>query len=492
MWLGLLGFIFICFATSCLSANDPNATNKLNLSILFTADMPLMEDKLRGDYSNLAYLVNQQRRKQADTIFLFGGGSVGPSPMSSFDKGSHIIDILNSIEPDLMTVTKREFIYYEDELSMRAYEAGFPIVSTNLIDTTRDKPLFGITPFAIVDSGSSRIAVMSVINKVVVEEYRLKKVEVLEPLSAVKAQLPLVKTNNPDKTIVISSYYDETIEALLELTEIDVVLITDTSLSDNALTKLKKQPKIVIFNEPNTALMLSFENGSRYVDYISLSNIPPDMEIRKQIEQYTNRLNRLLSSELGVFETTIKTTKRSVRSEENAFGNLLADAMRLFVGSDIAIINGGVIRGNNVYSPGTTITRGLIATELPFRSRVVLIKVTGQQVVDALNNGVSKLKELKGRFPHVSGITFKVGYSGGEYRVHSVQLNNQPIELEKIYSLATSDYIATGGDGYTMFNGSRAISIGVRLTPLLSEVLVNHIQEKKVINIKTDGRIQFD
>ena len=492
VWISLFSFLLFVWAGNSLASTVKTKANKTSISIVFAADMPIMEDKLRGDFSNLAHLVNKQRIKNADTVFLFGGGSIGPSPMSSFDKGSHIIDILNTIEPDAMTVTKREFIYYEDELSMRAYEAGFPIVSTNLHDKTRDKPLFGLASHALVENASTKLAVISLINESVVEEYRLKKVEVLEPLDVVKSELELLKEQNADKTIVVTSYYDQDIEEVAALPEIDAVIITDTSLTDKAINKLQKHKKLIIYNEPNTALLLTLGNRTQYVDYISLSNIPQDEITRKQIEQYSNRLNRLLNTELGVFESTVITTKSSVRSEENGFGNLLADAMRIFVGSDIAIINGGVIRGNNIYAPGTTITRGLIATELPFRSRVVLIKVTGQQIVDALNNGVSKLGELKGRFPHVSGIEYSVSIVAGTYKVHSVRFNGKEIELERTYSVATSDYIATGGDGYTMLSGSRPISIGVRLTPLLSEVLVNYIQEKQVVKVQTEGRIKFD
>ncbi len=56
-------------------------------------------------------------------------------PSFSFSAaGSHIIDILNSLEPDVMGVTKREFSFYEDELSLRSYEAAFPLVASNVID----------------------------------------------------------------------------------------------------------------------------------------------------------------------------------------------------------------------------------------------------------------------------------------------------------------------------------------------------------------------
>ena len=487
----LLMILFFSFISSFV-VSASNIKQENNITIVFSADMPAMLNKLQGDYRNLAYLVKKQRQKEVPSFFIFGGGSIGPSPMSSFDKGSHIIDILNTIEPDAMAVTKREFIYFEDELSMRAYEAGFPIFSTNLIDKNTSTPLDGLVSHVVIERKGKKIAVFGLINESVIEEYLLKRVEVLNPIEAITTELKRVAPKEPDLTLLIVSYYDQRIQKIINSHVIDLIIITDTSLSEKNIRSLRRDKNVVLYNEPHTGLVINTNGKDHYVDYISLSNLPADNAIGQQIEEYATRLNRLLDTELGIFESRVNTTRRSVRSEENAFGNLLADAMRLFTGSDIALINGGVIRGNNVYNPGTPVTRGLIATELPFRSRVVMIKVTGKQILEALNNGVSKINELKGRFPHVSGLKYEINKLGDEFRVESVYINGQPLGMNEEYTIATSDYIAAGGDGYTMFKGKKNMSIGVRLTPLLSEVLISYIQEREVINVSKDGRISFD
>ena len=74
---------------------------------------------------------------------------------------------------------------------------------------------------------------------------------------------------------------------------------------------------------------------------------------------------------IGETETELDTRRASVRSRETAFGNLLADAMRAATESDVALTNGGGIRGDTVYPPGTPITRKLVLTELPFGNRTV-------------------------------------------------------------------------------------------------------------------------
>lgn len=157
-------------------------------NIVFTGDMPLIENKLHGDYRRLSSFLNLVRSKQGPSFFLFGGGSIGPSPMSSFDKGSHIIDILNSLEPDAMGVTKREFSYSEDELSQRAYEAAFPIIGTNLLDPATKENLDGIQRSSIIKKGNVSIGVLSIVNNSVIEEYLLKRLTILPVKEAIESE----------------------------------------------------------------------------------------------------------------------------------------------------------------------------------------------------------------------------------------------------------------------------------------------------------------
>ena len=105
---------------------------------------------------------------------------------------------------------------------------------------------------------------------------------------------------------------------------------------------------------------------------------------------------RLLGEKVGTLATSMDTTRPVVRAQESAFGNLLTDAMRIFSGADIALINGGVIRGETQYQPNSRLTRRDIAIELPFRSRLQVLEVTGTQLRQALENGVSQVGDAKG------------------------------------------------------------------------------------------------
>ena len=149
-----------------------------------------------------------------------------------------------------------------------------------------------------------------------------------------------------------------------------------------------------------------------------------------------------------------------MRTQEAAIGNLIADAMRDVTGADIGIMNGGGIRADKEYAAGSDITRKDILTELPFGNVTVLVEVTGKQLREALENGVSKIEDGAGRFPHVSGMKVEIDATkpaGG--RVVSAMVGDKPLDKAAAYKLATNDFVLGGGDGFTALPVARCLSM---------------------------------
>ena len=131
--------------------------------------------------------------------------------------------------------------------------------------------------------------------------------------------------------------------------------------------------------------------------------------------------------------------------------------MRAAVDADVAITNGGGIRADREYAAGTKLTRGDILAELPFGNKTVKLELTGAQLREALENGFSQVEEGTGRFPQVSGLAVEVDLSkpAGE-RVKSVDGRRRPLDDAKTYTLATNDFMARGGDGYSVLSRRQA------------------------------------
>ncbi len=177
-----------------------------------------------------------------------------------------------------------------------------------------------------------------------------------------------------------------------------------------------------------------------------------------------------------------------VRSAETNLGDLCADAYRALSGADVAVVNGGGIRAD---IKAGDITLGDIIAVHPFGNALCVVEVTGQQLLDALEMGVAALPGAKGGFLQVSGMCFEVHtylpssvttdesgmFTGvaGEYRVKNVLIGGEALDLEKTYTLASTNYMVKSfGDGMAMFEGCTLLQDEVMLD---NQLLIQYIVE---------------
>ncbi|MCX8509944.1 MAG: 5'-nucleotidase C-terminal domain-containing protein, partial [Rhodobacteraceae bacterium] len=178
-----------------------------------------------------------------------------------------------------------------------------------------------------------------------------------------------------------------------------------------------------------------------------------------------------------------------VRAEESSMGDLIADAMRAESGADVAIMNGGGIRGDRTYDAGTKLTRRDVLTELPFGNVTVVTELPGAQLLLALENGVSQVEKGAGRFPQVSGMTFTFDPSAeAGSRVSEVMVAGAALDADKLYKVAVNDYILGGGDGYDALGGGRILT-GGGTGSLVAKDVMSYIEKAGSIAPKVEGRI---
>ena len=194
--LGLMCVSSLFISTACQSKQ---------LTVLYAAELPLIINPPHGSYANLATLVKQTRDTQQPSLFLFGGGSLAPSMLSSFDRGAHIIDILNTIEPDAMGVAKREFSYFEDELSLRAYEAAFPLVLSNVTDPLTRRELEGTWQDIILERAGVRVGILTVIASGSSEEYLMHRLQINSPYDTIVSRANALRERGAELVVLMVS-----------------------------------------------------------------------------------------------------------------------------------------------------------------------------------------------------------------------------------------------------------------------------------------------
>ncbi|WP_247889071.1 5'-nucleotidase C-terminal domain-containing protein, partial [Azospirillum brasilense] len=346
-------------AVAALGAVAP-AVSAAELSIVFTSTMADIEPvEGEGGLANLATLLGT-KRAEGNTLFLHGGASLTAGVLSTFDRGAHMIDLLNELQPDMMAVTKRDLGFGKDELTLRSYEARFPFVSATAIDRNTGKVMEGLEPSALLDTPVGKIGVVSAISPELTVQYIVPDIEVRPP-ATIAAEARALRAQGANYVVAILDNAPEAVEALRGEPAIDALLQLSATGKD-VLEADKGKLFGVHVNVKGSAFVLRLDGDGKAppalagADIVPLAGLTPDAAMEKRVGVYLARLSELLDINIGTTATPLDTRRAAVRTGENAFASLIADAMRGHFNTDVAFINGGNIRGNRQYEAGTVRT----------------------------------------------------------------------------------------------------------------------------------------
>lgn len=213
-----------------------------------------------------------------------------------------------------------------------------------------------------------------------------------------------------------------------------------------------------------------------------------DKTIDEIIEKYQNNLNKTIKTVIGSSLVDLDLRKSQLRSVETVFGNLLADTAREYMNTDIALFIGGIVSSNKIWEKGD-LTIEFVISVFPWEGVCIVIELTGKEIIDAMENGVSWLPREDGRFPIISGITFDYDYTLPEFkRCSNFKINNKEIDLEKKYTVTTTGFIGLGGEGYSMCEKAKRIVSPENGLPQI-DLLMRLVKEKSPLNPKLDQRL---
>ena len=454
-----------------------------------------------GGVAPLMTLLRRERAASPNTITTFGGDLFSPSLMSGLTKGAHMVEMMNAIGLDIAVAGNHEYDFGPEVAARNFAASAFPWLGTNVLGPD-GTPAGGLAATRIIERGGFRIGFFGLITP---------ETDILSSPGEDIAFAPVLETARR----AVAALEEEGADVVVALTHLD--LSDEWELAESVrgihLILGGHDHLPVAFSRSGTAILQAAYDAhylgvvDLHVEWVerrgkrTLSVLPewrlvvtagvePDPGVQALVDRQNARLDEELNVAVGNTAVELDTRRSRVRTRETGFGNLVAEAMRRGVGAEVGLTNAGGIRGNRTYEAGTRLTRKDVLTELPFGNTVVLMELSGDDLRAALENGVSWVEDRAGRFPQVAGLRFVYdpGAAAGS-RVVEVEVGGAPLDPNKVYTVATNDYLAGGGDGYAALGNGRQLIDAAGAT-LMATMVMDYVAEKGTVAPAVDGRIR--
>lgn len=478
----------------------PVAAEPVTVKILQVNDWDrIQEAEGRGGYARLRAVLEREGAGAPEVLLVHAGDAFSPSLLSGFDKGAHMVELLNTLPLDVFVMGNHEFDFGPDVAKERLREARFPVVNSNVTDRDGTSLLAGTVESRIVEVGGYRIGFFGLTTpetRILASPGYAEFKPLTETAAAMAAKL---RAEGADLVALVTHAGLGDDLALMNQGAVDLILtghdhdlrmIYDGSV---AMVESGSQANDVAVLE--LKLDRVAKGGKEEVVWhptfrtVDTATVTPDPAGAALVKAYDDRLGKELDVPVGEVATGLDSRRAAVRDKEAAIGNLFADAMRDAVGADVAVINGGGIRADKEYPAGTRLTRRDVLSELPFGNKTVKLEVGGALLLAALEHGVSQAGQGGGRFPQVSGlrVAFDARRPVGS-RVTEVEVGGRPLDPAATYTLATNDYMAAGGDGYAVLKEARRV-VDPAAARLIASQVMEHVAARGTVAPRVEGRI---
>ncbi|KAJ7470346.1 Metallo-dependent phosphatase-like protein [Mycena latifolia] len=415
------------------------------------------------DVTQFGALLDSLRAR--DGLVLFSGDVFSPSVESSVTRGSHMVPVMNELNPDVSLAGNHDFDFGYPHLVKLIISTKFPWLLSNIVDTSTSRVPANLHEFQVLERAGLRIGIIGLVEKEWIAtvatwppnfEYKDMKTVGLElserlrgdhgcdlvialthcrvpnDISLAKDLLALSPSAQAEKSIASAHGVD------LILGGHDHLYFASKGMSEWADYDTSQD---VLGAEADHGDVLVCKSGTDFRDLseitLELTTTPPG-SVRKQVikritgkrhstkpgSKSSEKLTEILKTVLGSVSSTLKAPvcktnvaldvrSQLIRTEESAAANWFADVLRHAYddalsmkgcgGSDGVLICAGTLRGDSIYGPGQ-MTLGDILEILPFSDPIIVLELDGSAIWDALESSLETFPAQEGRFPVISGL----------------------------------------------------------------------------------------
>ncbi|HOT74469.1 MAG TPA: bifunctional UDP-sugar hydrolase/5'-nucleotidase [Candidatus Wallbacteria bacterium] len=455
--------------------------------------------KYYGGASLLKTLLNKANRKES--LVLAAGDLVQGTLFYNFFQGAADIETFNAIGLDALCLGNHEFDGGVNALYDNYSKALFPALAANIDFKTNPSAAALIKPYTIFYKNGLKIAVIGIDTPQITSDTPklLSDITVSEPAVILK-QYAVELRSGVDLIIALTHIgYNEDLKLASEIEEVDIIIGGHSHTEVPVPVAVKNKSGVCMVAQsgaylkylgnlnlkvcPKNALLPGapryiYESGG--LTYIG-ENITSDPVIESIVKVYEEQIGASVKVKFASTANILNGDRIDNRKIETNMGNLFADSIKSLTKADIALINGGNFRESIT---GPDITYENIYTAAPYDNPVVTIELSGAELIEDLKMTAARYDGDWGGFLQFSK-GMKVKYENHAFI--SASLDGVPIDGARIYKVAMSEYMASGGDGHSTF-ASKKQDPGTMIK--ISDAVIDYIKSlPQPIDYRTEGRI---
>lgn len=423
----------------------------------------------RGGMSRAAHVINMERKRNPNRTFaVFAGDLLSPSVLSDLFEGAHMVDILNKMKLDAASLGNHEFDFGVNTLAKRVSDSKFPWLNINLLDPGSRKLLAGTTQRLIRDvpftaewastPKTSRVcmfgAAYDVRETMFKDKERVSYVDILE--ASKNESRYLREKESCDVVIALTHQFSKDDCKLSKAVGKDLDLILGGHDHSTELTTVcGHAPFLKADSDLKTQWAVTLylgEDGkvqSTDARILSLTDVDPfDVALHEDIVSWEERGETELSKVMGCSGVNFDNIDAHLRTRETNSGNFFTDAVRSMHSTQVAIINGGTIRGNGIVSKGNLSKKTLTAMH-PFGNAVAKIMASGKELKAYIEHALRCYETTCGEFLQISGLnyTFAPKKPHGQRLVHLQHPGGAQVGDDEQLTVAITDYMLSSAPG---------------------------------------------
>jgi 5'-nucleotidase len=444
---------------------------------------------LIGGFNELQYIVDSIRHAIPNTLLLDAGDVMTGNPITEYQyhgaDGGALFEMMNQVGYEAWTVGNHDFDISVANLNTLAHIANFPTVSANIQDLAGNYPVNN-KPFIIIHKNGLRIGIVGLMSGDFYNLVNHKSGESIKLLPPIQTMQSFVTELRPKTDLIIALTHegvqDDSVLAM-NVQGLDVIV------GGHSHTRLKT-PKYV-----NNVIIVQTGSNCENLGELTLTVdnhkvVSYDGKLlplwyradrpKTKLSHFIDSLQTYIQHDYAEVIGTLKTdwTRGSGRGESGV-GNYITDAQREAVGADVGFMNSHGIRADK--SAGQFTKQDLFEV-LPFRNLLATFEISGKQLKDVVIYYLTQHPSIQ-----TSGlqIEWKPAADGGVEFVKFL-VNGKPVDDQKIYIAAASDYMAGTSKEYLGIEHLKT----TYLDQTLFSVVEKKIRADKEISSVIEARIK--